>query len=188
MALSRFLRRREAAATPDQVAANGSAAPVRRPLPQPGQLRRERRQLLRARERRVRDLGGLMLEMYRRDQFRQDLLVDRCAELLSLEERLQELDTLLQTAISVRRTRPAARCECGAPILWGTHFCANCGRTVGEAVVACGECGGAVPAGAKFCAACGHVVGGEPEPAPEKAGAPAAVETEPPAAAPAEGA
>ena len=34
-----------------------------------------------AREERLRDLGGLMLEMYRRDQFRQDLLVDRCIEL-----------------------------------------------------------------------------------------------------------
>src|SRR5438132_6225590 len=140
MALSRFLRRREAAAAPEQAASNGASAPVRRALPQPGQLRRERRQLLRVREQRVRDLGGLMLEMYRRDQFRQDLLVDRCAELLSLEERLQELDALLQTAISVRRTRPAARCECGAPILWGSHFCGNCGRTVGDAVVACREC------------------------------------------------
>jgi len=43
---------------------------------------------LAAREDRLRDLGGLMLEMYRRDQFRQDLLVDRCVELVQLEERL----------------------------------------------------------------------------------------------------
>ena len=43
---------------------------VRRALPPAGQLRRERRALLQLREQRLRDLGGLMLEMYRRDQFR----------------------------------------------------------------------------------------------------------------------
>ena len=58
---------------------------VRRALPPAGQLRRERRALLAAREERLRDLGGLMLEMYRRDQFRQDLLVDRCTELARIE-------------------------------------------------------------------------------------------------------
>src|SRR5207302_7688329 len=104
--------------------------PVRRTLPPPGQLRRDRRALLRVREERIRDLGGLMLEMYRRDQFRQDLVVDRCTELVALEERIAELDALLSTAMSVRH-RPAARCECGAPILWGSKFCASCGRPVG---------------------------------------------------------
>jgi hypothetical protein len=104
-------------------------APVRRTLPPPAQLRRDRRMLMRVREQRIRDLGGLMLEMYRRDQFRQDLVVDRCTELVALEERIAELDALLSTAMSVRH-RPAARCECGAPILWGSKFCASCGRPV----------------------------------------------------------
>jgi hypothetical protein len=118
--------------------ANEEAAPppptpraVRRALPPAGQLRRERRLLLAAREERLRDLGGLMLEMYRRDQFRQDLLVDRCADLQQLEERLAELDALLAAAMSRGRTRPSARCECGAPIFWGSKFCAQCGRPVG---------------------------------------------------------
>ena len=73
---------------------------VRRALPPAGQLRRERRALLLMREERLRDLGGLMLEMYRRDQFRQDLLVDRVVELRQLEERLAELDALLAAAVS----------------------------------------------------------------------------------------
>jgi len=104
---------------------------VRRALPPAGQLRRERRLLLVAREERLRDLGGLMLEMYRRDQFRQDLLVDRCVELQQLEERLAELDALLAAAVSRGRTRPSARCdECGSPIFWGSKFCAQCGRPV----------------------------------------------------------
>ena len=75
-----------------------------------------------------------MLEMYRRDQFRQDLLVDRCAELQQLEERLAELDTLLAAAVSRGHTRPAARCgTCGSPIFWGAKFCGQCGRPVAAA-------------------------------------------------------
>src|SRR5213080_3579039 len=106
---------------------------VRRALPPASQLRRERRTLLAVREERLRDLGGLMLEMYRRDQFRQDLLVDRCIELVQLEERLAELDALLAAAVSRGRARPSARCECGAPVFWGSKFCAQCGRPVGAA-------------------------------------------------------
>src|SRR5437763_6970132 len=142
--------------------ARKQAAP-RRPLPHPGVLRRERRALLRVREERLRDLGGLMLEMFRRDQFRQDLIVERCDELLALDERLQELDTLLAAAVSVRRAAPAARCACGAPLVWGSHFCANCGRPVAATppVVGCAQCGSALAADAKFCAVCGHTVTAE---------------------------
>jgi hypothetical protein len=113
---------------------------------------------LRAREDRLRDLGGLMLEMYRRDRFRQDLLVERCDELVALDDRLQELDTLLAAAVSSRRAAPAARCECGAPFVAGAHFCANCGRavTAAPAVVTCANCAAPLPADAEFCAACGH--------------------------------
>jgi hypothetical protein len=68
--------------------------------------------------------------MVRRDAFREDLVYQQCAELIGIEERIQELDALLATATAVRRTPPAARCSCGAPILWGSHFCANCGRAV----------------------------------------------------------
>jgi hypothetical protein len=107
------------------------AAP-RRPLPPPGRLRRERRALLRAREERIRDLGGLVLEMYRRDTFRDDVVYERCAELLGLEERLRELDTLLTVADRSRHPAPAVRCECGAPIFWGSRFCASCGRPLVE--------------------------------------------------------
>src|ERR671932_1595462 len=105
-------------------------AAVRRVLPPPAQLRRERRALMRVREERIRDLGGLVLEMYRRDQFREDLLLERCVDLAALEERIQELDALLLAASS-RRRPPVARCECGAPIAWGARFCAACGRPVG---------------------------------------------------------
>jgi hypothetical protein len=103
---------------------------VRRSLPPAGSLRRERRALLRARENQLRDLGGLMLEMYRRDQFRRDLLVERCSALVALEQRLAELETLLAAVLSRGHTPPAARCECGAPVFWGSKFCAQCGRAL----------------------------------------------------------
>jgi hypothetical protein len=156
-------------------AVTAAAGPPRRSLPHPGLLRRERRALLRAREERLRDLGGLMLEMFRRDQFRQDLLVERCDELIALDERLQELDTLLAAAVSVRRAAPAARCACGAPLVWGSHFCANCGRPVAATppVVGCAQCGGALAADAKFCAVCGKAV------APEQQSEAAAIEPRP---------
>jgi uncharacterized protein YjiS (DUF1127 family) len=125
MARLPFRSRRE---QPQPAAAPPTA--VRRVLPPPSQLRRERRALLRVREERIRDLGGLVLEMYRRDQFREDLLLERCVDLAALDERIQELDALLLAASS-RRRPPAARCECGAPIAWGARFCASCGRPVG---------------------------------------------------------
>ncbi|HWG55621.1 MAG TPA: hypothetical protein VNT58_03770 [Gaiellaceae bacterium] len=108
-------------------------APRRRPAPPAGELRRERRALLRLREERLRDLGGLALEMYRRDRFREDLVLERCAELIALEARIHELEALLGSASALRRTTPAARCECGAPLLWRARFCANCGRPAPQA-------------------------------------------------------
>ncbi|MGH2934759.1 MAG: hypothetical protein ACRDL2_09665 [Gaiellaceae bacterium] len=105
-----------------------SARAIRRALPPVGRLRRERRHLLHIREEKLRDLGGLMLEMFRRDQFRRELLLERCAELVALEERVAELDTLVAAAVSRGRVQPAVRCECGAPIFWGARFCGQCGR------------------------------------------------------------
>ena len=108
------------------------ARPRRRPAPPAGELRRERRALLRLREQKLRDLGGLSLEMYRRDRFREDLLLERCAELIGLEARIHELDVLLGRAQRARSVPKAVRCECGAPLLWGSRFCATCGRPVVE--------------------------------------------------------
>src|SRR3954464_12545612 len=125
----------------------------RRALPPMGVIRRERRALQHLREDRLRDLGGLMLEMYRQDRFREDLVAERCNELLGLDARLHELDEMLAAA---RRRIPAGRCECGAPLPWGSHFCPNCGRPAGEsAVVSCAQCGHPLPADALFCANCG---------------------------------
>ncbi len=147
--MSPFLSRRSPKVAPPP-------QPARRPLPPVAELRRERRALLREREDRIRDLGGIVLEMIRRDEFREDLVYEQAAELVALEDRLHELEALLAAATSVRRWTPAVRCACGAPVLWGAHFCGNCGRPVGpDAIVACVACGHALPADAKFCGSCG---------------------------------
>ena len=135
----------------DGIAVRPPAA--RRPLPHAGQLRRERRALTRVRGERIRDLGGIVLEMYRRDRFREDLVYEHAAAVVEVEERLQQIDALL-AADAVRRGA-TPRCSCGAPLVRGSHFCANCGRPVGRrVVVACGSCGHPLPADARFCVNC----------------------------------
>jgi hypothetical protein len=90
-------------------------------------LRRERRALLKARQDALRDLGGLLVEMYRRGGFRDDLLAERCAIVVGIDARLAEIEALLHTP------RNVPRCECGAPVLRGSHFCPNCGRPLDPA-------------------------------------------------------
>lgn len=111
--------------------------------------------IVKAREERIRHLGGLTLEMYRRSNFRDELLVEQCREIVALEQRLHELDSMLEAVAAARRA--PTTCDCGAPVPWGSHFCANCGRPVGgDAVIACRGCGHPLPADASFCASCGR--------------------------------
>ena len=151
---------------------------VLRRAPSPGALRRERRAIVKAREERIRHLGGLTLEMYRRSSFRDELLVEHCREIIALEERIHELDSMLQAVATARRA--PTTCECGAPVPWGSHFCANCGRPVGgEPVVACEGCGHPLPADATFCAHCGRAVEASQAEAEAEAYADATPEPEP---------
>lgn len=130
--------------------------------------------IVKAREERIRHLGGLTLEMYRRSNFRDELLIEQCREIVALEQRLHELDSMLEAVATARRA--PTTCECGAPVPWGSHFCANCGRPVGgEPVVACEDCGHPLPADASFCARCGRpAASAEQEPATEPAAEPGA--------------
>lgn len=137
---------------------------------------------MKAREERIRHLGGLTLEMYRRSSFRDELLVEHCREIIALEERIHELDSMLQAVATARRA--PTTCECGAPVPWGSHFCANCGRPVGgEPVVACEGCGHPLPADATFCAHCGRAVEASQAEAEAGAYADAAPELDPEQAA-----
>jgi hypothetical protein len=119
------LLRREADDSPP-VTAQGYATPP------PRELKRERKALLNVREERLRDLGGLTLEMYKRDRFSAALVVERCAELVAIEARIHEIDSLLDGSARFRR-EGGVLCVCGAPLLIGARFCATCGRPAGEA-------------------------------------------------------
>jgi hypothetical protein len=139
------------------------ALPLER-VPHPGRLRRERRALMRRREEGIRDVGGLAVEMYRRDRFRQDLLLERCAEVMTVEERIHELDSILVTAAAASRgVHGMTRCRCGAPLARGAHFCAHCGRPSPESqpVVTCSHCGQPLPAETNFCPSCGNPAAAE---------------------------
>ena len=99
-------------------------------VPPARELKRERKALLEVREERLRDLGGLALEIYKRDRFNAGLVVERCAELVAIEARVQEIDALLDGTARIRRGGGGAVCICGAPFLLGARFCASCGRSL----------------------------------------------------------
>lgn len=125
-----------------------------------GRLRRERRRLLRAREQSVRDLGGLTLEMVRRERFKPDLLKRRARDILALEDGVYDVEDALDDA---RQAIPdpgigsSARCACGALNDRSTLFCAACGRSLRPAGGAhgCRQCATVLPGGARYCPSCG---------------------------------
>jgi hypothetical protein len=81
--------------------------------------------LLQMRDEQLRDLGGLILEMFRRNRFNDELVRERCSELVELDRRLLELEDVLRAA--THRT-PIRRCECGTEIPPFSRFCPGCGR------------------------------------------------------------
>jgi hypothetical protein len=127
-------------------------------------MRRERAALLRRREIAVRDLGGLALEMVRRDRFRADLLIARAEEIVTMERRINELDSLLAASAAAGRGVRVPHCECGAPLPPGVHFCSHCGRPARTTppVMTCEHCGQPLPADVNFCPFCGNAVAPEP--------------------------
>jgi Double zinc ribbon len=137
------------------------------PLPPPGRMRSERGWLARRRETEIRDVGGLTVEMVRRDRFRPELLIERAGDVLAIEERMLELDGLMLAASAAPRgARAVEICACGAPLLPGAHFCSHCGRpaTGSTVLAACSHCGKPLPADTNFCPACGHSVAADESP------------------------
>jgi Double zinc ribbon len=140
-------------------------APPPGPLPPPPRPHpeRERRDLIRLRELELRDVGGLAVEMARRSDWRYPLLESRATDVLTLEERIHELDAIIAATEMAQRGVPVAQCRCGAPIVQGAHFCAHCGRPAPETppVVTCSHCANPLPAEANFCSVCGNAVAAE---------------------------
>jgi Double zinc ribbon len=149
--------------------ADDPVEPAEAPPPAPGavpgpvDLLRERRELAFRREIEMRDVGGLAVEMVRRDRFTPDLLIQRANDVLVLEQRIHELDSRLAVEIAVRGLRDLPHCRCGAPLPPGVHFCSHCGRPSSAAppILACTHCGQPLPADTNFCSFCSHPVAAE---------------------------
>ena len=100
-----------------------------------------------------------MLEMYKRNRFREELLLDKCEEVLAIEVEIAHVDQrLFQLApATASGQRPIGRCECSAPILPGQNFCAVCGRAFATLTQSrsCVSCGSGLRTADAFCATCG---------------------------------
>ena len=79
--------------------------------------------------------------MYKRDRFNAGLFVERCAELVAIEARVQEIDALLDGTVHLRREGGTV-CVCGAPLLLGARYCATCGREAPGLEIHAGQAGG----------------------------------------------
>ena len=143
----------------------------------PGVLRRERRALLKARAEAVAHIGGLIVELYRRGGFREDLLAERCAVVVGIDARLAEIDELLHVRPECRAAN-AARRSCAARTSARTAG-ARIGADAGDATIVvapvselldrreaavhavdrtCPHCGAARDADQRYCLECGRAL------------------------------
>ena len=124
---------------PRPVATVQSPAP---PRPTIAGLKRERAGLLDRLDDAQYDLGGLAMEMVRREQFNAHLIERRAAEAVALERRIVEIDGIvlairdaegdetLTTSELLAARRACERCHVLAP---DANFCGYCGTARGAA-------------------------------------------------------
>jgi hypothetical protein len=156
--MARFLGRKDEGAEPPPSADDTIvASPAAAQIPSPSQLKRELKALVDRREIDIRDLGGLVLEMVRRGRFREELLVERAEDVLAGEERIRELDMLLNPPPGPRGPGGGPVCRCGTALEASARFCWRCGRPNEYAMplAPCRRCNRALPADAEFCPNCG---------------------------------
>jgi hypothetical protein len=76
-----------------------------------GQLRRHLGELDELREERLRDLGGLALEMYKRDRFEGKLLWSKAAEIAAVDDEAKLVQKGLDEGLSLEQLEELARSE-----------------------------------------------------------------------------
>jgi hypothetical protein len=74
-----------------------------------GQLRRHMRELDGLRDERLRDLGGLALEMYKRDRFEGQLLWSKAAEIAAIDDEARLVRRGLDEGLSMQQLEDLAR-------------------------------------------------------------------------------
>ena len=74
-----------------------------------GQLRRHMRELHELRDERLRDLGGLALEMYKRDRFEGQLLWAKAAEIAAIDDEAKLVRRGLDEGLSMQQIEDLAK-------------------------------------------------------------------------------
>ena len=118
---------------PDETEASQTEASAAAPTTRAG-IKRDRKRLDDERREGQFHLGGLALEMYRRDVLGDPLLRERAAELIDLDDRVRLLDWRLEAIEAERRQRKGAEpamagscLSCGADFAPAAQFCWSCG-------------------------------------------------------------
>jgi hypothetical protein len=100
-------------------------------------LRRRVRFLRKRRELELRDLGGLIFDMYRFGSKRQDLVRDKLQSMFAADRELREFEHLLagrQRRVNLREAGVGGACpRCQQLYSTDAQFCSNCGETVTDA-------------------------------------------------------
>ncbi len=84
--------------------------------------------LAREREGRIRDLGGLALEMVRRERLNPDLLAAEAGRILELERLAAELESPPPEPQPEGDGVTEILCTCGWALEPGARFCSHCGK------------------------------------------------------------
>jgi hypothetical protein len=87
--------------------------------------------LARERDTRIRDLGGLTLEMVRRERLNPDLLSAQAGRILELERVVAEIETPpADQPVELQGAESGTEilCSCGWALEPGARFCSHCGR------------------------------------------------------------
>jgi len=87
--------------------------------------------LARERDARIRDLGGLTLEMVRRERLNPDLLAAKAGSILELERLVAEIEAPPEEAAAASAPESHGTeilCACGWALEPGARFCSHCGR------------------------------------------------------------
>ena len=127
----------DAAPQPSAEPTAPAPAPARRPgLRERGRLRRRVRYLRKLRELELRDLGGLVFDMYRFSSKRQDLVREKLSVMFGHDAELRELQGRLgdpRRIVEVREPGVGGTCPaCGALHSTDARFCSQCGRPLGK--------------------------------------------------------
>lgn len=123
--------RSEASASRSETSVKPADDPVPPRFPERAKLRRRLRHLRTLREVQLRDLGGLVLDLYKFRETRNDLLLPRLEEVRTTDRELRELEAVLDDRRPLRELREpgiGGKCpKCDAYVGTSASFCSRCG-------------------------------------------------------------